>query len=399
MRSMRAYCRTTFLTIGLLSGVVALLNWLCDPYHAYRHPFSESLRPFKRRIIHRVAKAEIARRESHEVILLGDSRVAAGFDTGHPALTKYGSVYNLSMAASSVYEQVRMLELVLQNESSPKLVIWGICPEFVPRDRCPRTEFDFDSSLLNPQLSCVEYHWRNLLSIDATRHSMWVLRDSLFSERKQFEATNAAHGGFTSKEALVSEIVSHEVFIERLPARGSYLVESEPLPQVAELEQPLRNCFQRCRELGIELKIVIPPDHSVYVERLCQLGLRERVEMGKRVLVQFAAEANLSDSTAVNIEVWDFTAFTGPCAEQYPSPNRWSAMHWYQDAQHFRRNLGNLVLNQMFNLPNDGPNFGTMLTVANIEEHLANQRVARDAYCRRNVEHVQLAKDGPIMRR
>lgn len=400
MRRLRVYCRTMILTIGLLSAAVAFLNWLFDPYHVYCHAISEHLRPFKRRIIHRVAKAEVARREVHDVLLLGDSCVAAGLDTEHPALTRRGSVYNLSMAASSLYEQVRMLELVLQNaRSKPKLLIWGISPEFVARDRSPRTEFDFDASLLNPQLSFIEYHRRNLLSIDATRHSMWVLCDGLLSEREQLSATQTAHGGFTSHAAAVSKMVSHEVFVERLPAPGSYLVEREPLPEIAELEPQLRNSFQRCRESGIELKIVIPPVHSVFVERLYQLGLKDRVEMGKRVLVRLASEANRATAETPPIEIWDFTVFRGPPTEKYPTSNMSIGMHWYMDAQHFRYTLGNLVLDQMFNLPNDEPRFGTLLTAENIEEHVDNQRVARDTYCRMHAEHVQIAIDGPMMRR
>ena len=46
---MRAYCRTLFLTIGVLVGAVALLNWLVDPYHVYAHPVSRNFQAFKRR--------------------------------------------------------------------------------------------------------------------------------------------------------------------------------------------------------------------------------------------------------------------------------------------------------------------------------------------------------------
>ena len=252
---------------------------MIDPYHIYCHAVSEYFRPYKRRIIHRVAKAEVALRGSHEVLLLGDSRVAAGFDADHPALTRLGSVYNLSMAASSVYEHTRMLDLVFQNtKSKPKLLIWGISPEFVVRDRSPRTEFDFDASLLNPQLSFAEYHLRNLLSIDATRHSLWVARDCWNSEREQLASTKTSNGGFTSRAANASQMVSHDVFVFVLPAQNSYLVEREPLPKVAEMEERLKACFHRCRERGIELNIVIPPVHSVFIERLCQLGLADRIE-------------------------------------------------------------------------------------------------------------------------
>lgn len=400
MRRLRAYCRMMVLSVCLLGATVAFLNWLLDPYQVYRHSVSESLRPFKRRLIHRVAKAEVALRESHDVLLLGDSRVAAGFDVDHPALSKFGRIYNLSMAASSVYEQTRMLDLVFQNtKSKPKLLIWGISPEFVVRDRCPRTEFDFDASLLNPQLSFVEYHLRNLLSIDATRHTIWVLRDCFDSRRERRGSTKTSNGGFTSVAAATSQMVSHETFAAVLPAHNSYLAENLPLPRVAELEGPLKDCFRRCREHQIELKIVIPPVHSVFVERMCQLGLSDRIERGKRDLVRLASEANLTAGGARPIEVWDFTVFAGPPTEKYPTPEAPAPMRWYQDAQHFRSSLGDLVLNQIFNRPHDFPNFGTELTAANIEEHLVAQRVARNAYHANHSDHVQLAAEALPTRR
>ena len=107
----------------------------------------------------------------------------------------------------------------------------------------------------------------------------------------------------------------------------------------------------------------------------------------------------MRSADAPPIEVWDFTVFTGPPTEKYPSATTLTEMHWYQDAQHFRRSLGNLVLNQMFNLPSDGPSFGTQLTPANIEEHLVTQRDARDAYRGNHADHVQLAAEGLNLRR
>lgn len=400
MRSLKKYCRSLFAAIGVIAGGVALLNWLVDPYHVYRHSVSEQLRPYKRRIIHRVAKSEVARRGSYDALLLGDSRVAAGFDADHPALTRQGTVYNLSMAACSLYECSRMIDLVLENrQSTPKLLIWGVPPEFIVCDRNPRTEFDFDGSLLNPKLNLVEYHLRNLLSIDSTRHTLWTLRDRIQSEKEQMAATQASNGGFTSRAAVASKLVSHEIFVHVLPARHSYLVEHEPLPEVAECAELLKSCFRRCRERGIELKVVIPPVHSVYLERLYQFGLRDRIEMGKRTLVRVAAESNALTASAPPIAVWDFSGFRGPPTEGHPTTAGPAEMNWYQDAMHFRRSLGDLVLNQMFNMPSETEEFGTRLDESNLEDHLFAQRAAREMYHRMHADQVQIAIDGPVIRR
>jgi hypothetical protein len=400
MRQLRKYCRSLFAAIAVIAGVVALLNWLVDPYHVYRHSVSEQLRPYKRRIIHRVAKSEVARRGAYDALLLGDSRVAAGFNADHPALTRRGSVYNLSMAACSLYECGRMIDLVLENQkSTPKLLIWGVPPEFVVCDRNPRTEFDFDGSLLNPKLNLAEYHLRNLLSIDSTRHTLWTLRDRLKSEKEQLAATQVSNGGFTSRAAVASKLVSHDIFVYVLPAQHSYLVEHEPLPAVAESEELLKRCFRRCRERGIELKVVIPPVHAVYLERLYQFGLRDRIEMGKRTLVKVAAESNALAASAPPIEIWDFSVFTGPTTEAHPTITDPAEMNWYQDAMHFRRSLGDLVLNQIFNMPNDVDEFGTRLDETNLEDHLFAQRAAREMYHRMHADQVQIAIEGPTVRR
>ncbi len=386
----RFYCRMMFLSVGGMTFVIALLNWIVDPYDIYSHALSSEFRSGKSRLVHRIAKAEVAKKGQYDVLLLGDSRVGA-LDPDHSALKEFGNSYNLGLAAGSIYEESRVLDLAFRSGSGrPKLVVWGIVPEFIIRDRRPGTEFDFDSSLLNAQLNTWDYHLRNLLGIDATLNSLSVLSNCLLKERDAIAHPEISKGVFKAS-VTSSTIVPLERFVETLPSAGSYLAEHEPLPTKPEREELLRSLLNRSRQRGTIVKIFIPPDHALYFERLNQLGQLDRVEDGKRTLVRLVSEANSLEPSTPPIEVWDFSGLTDVTIEDPPTENHPARMNWRIDAIHFTHKLGDVVLNRMFALPVDLEGFGVQLTANNIEQHLGQQRMARAHYRRIHSAQLQIA--------
>lgn len=385
----RNYCRWFCCAIVAMSSTVAALNWIVDPYEVYVHSTSSYFRRHKARLGQRISNAEIARRGTNDVLLLGDSRVGFGLDPGHPALVSRGKTANLALSAGSIYEGSRMIKMAFDH-APPKVVVWGIPPEFVMLDRNPKFEFDFDASLLNPQLSSGEYHGRNLLSLNATKDSFVAMYGKFISQPKSSPKIATETWALQSKSGID---ISHKAFTEPLPSPKD-LAAHEPLPSIPETEELLRNCFIRCRQHGVQLKILIPPVHAVYLERLQVLGMRDRLEAGKRVLVRLATETNLIVSDAPPVEIWDFSDFSGPPSEECPTATTPVQMRWYMDAIHFSHALGDVVLNRMFGVSDDFPKFGTQLTTANIEDHLARLRDARIAYLRRQPGQVKIAVEG-----
>jgi hypothetical protein len=63
-------------------------------------------------------------------------------------------------------------------------------------------------------------------------------------------------------------------------------------------------------------------------------------------------------------------------------------LQWYWEAGHFKKSLGDLLLANMLDAQLDGERWGRRLAGRDVEEHLLEQRVARDDYERRHPEDV-----------
>ena len=106
-------------------------------------------------------------------------------------------------------------------------------------------------------------------------------------------------------------------------------------------------------------------------------------------LVRILAEERASGTVAL----WDFTGYGGIVAEKVPAEgDRSSRMKWYLEVSHFTPALGDLVLRQMLNgntsEAGSRSDFGVRLFPANIEEHLATRRAARELYAKANPEEI-----------
>ena len=132
-----------------------------------------------------------------------------------------------------------------------------------------------------------------------------------------------------------------------------------------------------CRERGCELIVIIPPVHALQLETIRQAGLWKDFEKWKRDLVTGLAEDAIRHPDSPAISLWDFTAYTGYNAEPVPADADRSAMQWYWESSHFKKELGDLMLARA--LGGEG-SFGVRLTRENIEQHLETLRNGRATY-------------------
>ena len=178
MCSHRSYLHLFAGTLAAFLAVVCGINIVVDPHHVFQMAEIQSLRPYNKRSIERVAKAEIASQGSSDVLLLGDSRTMIGMRTSHSALTQFGSVQNLACSGGTVFEMKRMLELALESKH-PKLVIWNFNPEGTLTLIRPRTWGHYESSLLNPNLDPIPYYRSHLIGLPDLVDSLQTVRRAL----------------------------------------------------------------------------------------------------------------------------------------------------------------------------------------------------------------------------
>jgi hypothetical protein len=167
-------------------------------------------------------------------------------------------------------------------------------------------------------------------------------------------------------------------FIHFSEQQKVYIAQSGGSSDVAEMESVLGRQFDECARLGIQVDVVLPPSHALYWKLLKDEGWDDRVQSGKRSLCKVADAANGTRPTRL-IRVWDFSGFTGPAAEDPPSPSSPKKMAYHADAVHFTPRLGEMLISRLRGSTNAVTDFGTDLTGQDLDRYLTRW----DEECRR----------------
>jgi hypothetical protein len=138
----------------------------------------------------------------------------------------------------------------------------------------------------------------------------------------------------------------------------------------------LRTIIKTCSQRGIDLKIFISPFHAAQLEVIRVTGLWQEFEQWERELTEMAP-------------VWDFSGYNSITSKSISDTKS------YWDSSHYRKKVGDLVLNRLFRyqeatVPAD---FGTLITPANVEAHLAKIRSDREVWAKNNPNIVKLVQD------
>jgi hypothetical protein len=138
----------------------------------------------------------------------------------------------------------------------------------------------------------------------------------------------------------------------------------------------LRALLQAAAANRTQMHLVIYPYHLLYLLQLDDAGLWPLFEQWKRDLTESAASAR---SQGARVTVWDFGCAHRLTAEPIPDEgDRKTEMRWYWEAGHFKKELGDLVLDRAFGeaLPAEAIDFGIDLVPATVETRIAECRVS-----------------------
>ncbi len=366
----RFYLRVGVGTTALALALLALFNLAVDPLGAYPLVALKVFQSYRGRFTSRAGKSEAVAHANFDVLLVGTSRVEFGLPVSHSVYGR-GRVYNLGLEGTSLPELLAVLDFAIR-QHCPEQVVFGIDFFLFSDVRAARP--DFENSRFNSHLNIVEYHLRNLLDWDATARS-W----SLVERVKHHKPPQAANLGFVPKKVPLG-MSQRTVFERRIQ---DFLVNPETYGAYhyspARLKE-FREMVRLCQSHNIDLKIFIPPVHTLQLETIRVAGLWPTFEQWKRDAVHIVAEETAGRATPL----WDFTGFKGEVAEEVPpSGDQTTRMKWYIDSSHFTPALGQVVLDRMFPqapLAGHATDLGVPLAPANVEEHLERMRGDREAY-------------------
>jgi len=344
-----------------------------DPLGAYP---AWHLNTFERQrdgMFSRMARGEQARLGDSDMVIFGTSRPKAGLPSSHPA---YGTnrVRNLAVDAACMTEVAAMLDYCLAHNPIRRVLL---CLDFALfRDRT-FNQFGFGDTRFNPELPLFDYQCKNLLGAGATEHSYRFIVDRLRGKLPPA----AERRGFYVHQIKAS--TTHRALFERVMRSLAY---GDAAVRVGTNQmQALWHVLAVCRERRIELTLAINPVHAMDME-LLQVGQNwDRFEQWKRDLVKIVAEESPDGRTPV----WDFSGYNGLTTEQIPPAGDHTRMKYYYESSHFTPLTGGLMLDRMFGRATN--DFGTRITVANIEAHLEETRAQRELFVARYAADVEWA--------
>ncbi len=382
---------TTILFVGVIS-----LNYMMDPYSVYNTPKIDGVNANKPELFKhlRLTKAHIIGRRRPDALVIGSSRTEHGLDPEHPALSSRYNAYNLALTGATIYENLRYIQHA--NEiNSLKFVVLAIdffqfnayrpnSPDFSEKRLAANTHGE--TNYVSPLTDLAS----TLASFDTLMASLSTFfeqenRDNVILPRGQVEQPDVNSVVILKKgrheAALYSELnyISH-LYFPRPHKKFDFVSEDG---QVNTFDY-FRRIIEDCHRQRIKLKILISPAHARQWQLIASAGLWGQWETWKREVVRINEEVARWHKKKP-FSLWDFSGYNSYTTETVPKlGDNKTMMQWYWESSHYRKELGDLVLDRVMNYSDPqrkiADDFGFLLTSKNITSHLLATHKGRQSY-------------------
>ncbi|WP_078431931.1 hypothetical protein [Metabacillus halosaccharovorans] len=358
-----------FLTYIIASFLIILsINLLVDPYNVYKTPTIKGFNDNKIETKEYLMKAREIAIYKPDTIFLGSSRTRVGLDPDYYKKITSDSAYNSGLSSSNIYIQLKYLEYALQNNKSLKRVILGIDFEAFNSD-INISPYYKEDRLNSPRIIKNDLI-DTLFTKQAFEDSIKVLIDnslnkSYFIQDKYLD--NGSHNEdilftISQKSFLLGKNRFYENLKEQIDIKS---ISSEYQLSKVKLNN-LRNIVEFCKKNNIELLIFIQPVHSITLEGYVNVGSgsEDKYEQWKKEVVNITP-------------IWDFSGFNRITTTSTDNFN------YYIDASHYRKNVGNFILDRLLGNPSDKDipgDFGVYLTKENIVENILENRQNKEEW-------------------
>ncbi len=341
-------------TISLVTGIVMMIAFVVtvDPYDQYRIvalPGFNLVKPGLTRYQSEIKLTHAAQIHANALIY-GHSRAEVGFDPEAPVFTRQGlSAYNLAIPGTGILNARKQAEYLYQAGIKPRVVIIGV--EFL----------DFLEVHQAPAVAALPAH-----PADDNRHSItgWFWHfDSLFSLaslkdairtlylQRDNEAETMTSRGFNPLKEY-GPIVRNEGYFTLFRQRAqentrTYLRKTKGSLSRTDFGH-LRAILDLAAESGSDVTLIIYPYHAQILAIFEEVGLAHTFEEWKNLLIHEVSAARLRHPGA-RIALFDFSGYSSYNCEKIPAKgDRVSATRWYWEAGHFKKQLGDIVLESIF---------------------------------------------------
>jgi len=408
-RQFAAYLDTIGIGAVVLLTIIILMNYLVDPYSIFGSPSWEGINANKPELFKhlRLTKAYAVKTRKPDALVIGSSRTEHGLDPEHPALFPEFNTYNLALNGATIYENLRYFQHANAERRLKKVVL---AIDFFQFNAYRPNAPDFTEKRLSSdihgdkrKIAIITDMLETLASVDATTASLKTLfqqanRDNVILPRGQVEqpdkeAIVMMHGG-RHEAALYSELnyVTH-LFFPRPHKKFDFVSEDGS----TNTFDYFRRILEEAHRSKIEFYMLISPAHARQWELTASTGLWDKWETWKREIVRLNEEI-AQERRRPPFPLWDFSGFNTYTMEALPVlGDKETMMRWFWESSHYRKELGDLVLDRVLNYsdPNRpiANDFGVLLTSENVEKHLASIREAHQRYRQSHREEVKEIDD------
>jgi hypothetical protein len=368
----RGYLRWMFATVALVVVLCGAVTSFIDPLGLFDGPRVPGINAVKPLLDHHreLSRWRAAERLCPTAGIFGNSRAEIGFDPEHPAFSQAGlSAFNHAIPGTSLATSLRQLKWLNEAGCPPRLVVLGIdFFDFLGGDPVPKPRPGDD----------------RIPSVDAavlaeTVFSVTALRDALATVLVQSERNPAitTPRGFNPLLQYRSEIAKsghHALFAQRAqenwrnwtrkPHRLTP-VGGGPSADDAALAEFLAIATRSAKTVHL----VIYPYHAQIRLMIERAGLSELFSAWKRRMLVAAEKASNGKGSVV---LWDFSGVSPETLEVIPpAGDRSTQLQFYWEAGHFKKELGDLMLDQVLR---GARGFGVRMRQQEIDSWLLEDR-------------------------
>jgi len=328
-----------------------------------------------------MSKAVAIQHFKPRTIILGSSRTEYGINPDHSSFENIGPSYNLALSSANLYEAYRYMQHA--NEIQPLDQVILMLDFFMFNAVGNPEESEFNEKLLstdllgNPQFTLIQ-KVSPFISLDTFFSSLaTIIRQKSREKTYLFNGVRIRKNEKNKKQYGIhtSFLRTENIFYTRNYSKFSF----------ATLQRDNWKIYKQlllfAQQKGIKLHIAISPSHVRLFEVIAAKGLWNKFEQWKRLIVQFNKEIAIYANNNP-FKVFDFSGYNSLTTETVPPlGDMHTEMQWFWDASHYKKELGDLVLDRIFNfnspkrfLPND---FGIILTPENIEKNIEKNKINR----------------------
>lgn len=331
-----------------------VINIAIDPFAIYQFPTIAKFNEVKVSLIkhERLYKAVELARKKPKAILLGSSRIFAGFDPHDIEAITGIETYNAALTGCNFEEIYHYFEHALYHQPDLKVVIVGLDFFGFSQNQKVRPGFKLE------RLKRFPITWEDLTTTLLTRDALKCSFETFKANLYENPIPNVLSNGQQNPEAAASP--KNEILaMGQVP----YLKNVKKFYQNWQLDEEKIELFQKlvdqCKNRSIELKFFFSPKSAIYWEVIYRSYLWSSFENLKRKLCAI-------------YPIWDFSGFncvtTGTLEQEIHQP-------LYFECSHYRPIVGKWMAEKMFNPLNRSIHFGVYLTPETIEHALEQMSV------------------------